>query len=450
MKNNKMLIIIGVVLLNVIVVFMFAQSLLGKTNVYDQTLIDARALVEQNLCSKAIDKYNEAIVIEDTLETRIEMLKAYEKGLEIGEFTNPYSIFVEIDTIVDMYKTDLAVYETACDIFLKYEKYEECANLLMQARDLKVTSEKIEEARAKVRYQFMKVYAMYTEVMPTFDGMITAVSENEYSFLSDEASPDLSGGFVYATSFSEGYAFVQTSDAEGNKLSFVINKDGQRQFYVENAESSSGVGKAMDADKQPILLLTCKAGDTYDYYDMNGNKLLSGYSFGGRFRNNVAAVKDADGKWRIINGVGEAVSDKVFEDVILNEFDECAPKGHIIAKENGAYHIYDINLNQVGDFSCEFAKAFVDDYAAFRNGELWGFVGADGNVIIEPQYEDAKSFSNLMGAVKTGDGWSLINPANEVVVNEIYEDVSYLNDKGICFVKFDGFWSYLDMYYTGK
>ncbi len=450
MKNNKILIIIGVVLLNIIVVFMFAQSMLGKTSAYDQTLIDARTLVEQNLCSKAIEKYNEAIVIEDTLETRLEMIKAYEKGLEIGEFTNAYSIFTEIRTIVDIYKTDIAVYEAAADIFLKYEKYEDCAQLLMQARDLEVTSEKIEKARSEVRYKFMKVYAMYTDIMPSFDGMITAVSENEYSFLSDEASPDLSGGYVYATSFSEGCAFVKTLDAQGNEVCFVINKDGQRQFYVENVESSSGVGKAVNKDNQAMLLLTCKSGDTYDYYDMNGNKVLSGYAFGGRFRNNVAAVKDTDGKWRIINGIGEAVSDKVFEDVILNEFDECAPKGHIIAKENGAYHIYDIKLNQVGDFSCEYAKAFVDDYAAFRNGDLWGFVGSDGKVVIEPQYEDAKSFSNLMGAVKNQEGWSLINPANEVVVDEVFEDVSYLNDKGICFVKVDGFWSYLDMYYTGK
>ncbi len=450
MKNNKMLIIIGVVLLNVIVVFMFSQSLLGKTSTYDLTLDSARALVEQNLCSKAIEKYNEAIIIEDTLETRLEIIKAYEKGLEIGEFTNSYSIFTEIRTIADAYKTDVAVYEAAADIFLKYEKYEDCANLLMQARDLEVTSEKIEQARAAVRYKYMKVYSMYTDVMPSFDGMITAVSENEYSFLSDEGSPDLSAGYVYASSFSEGYAFVKTLDAEGNEVSFVINKDGQRQFYVENAETSSGVGKAMDKDSQPLLLLSCKSGETYDYYDINGNKMLSGYSFGGRFRNNVAAVKDADGNWRIINGLGEVIGDKVFEDIILNEFDECAPKGHIIAKENGAYHIYDINLNQVGDFSCEYAKAFVDDYAAFSDGDKWGFVGADGTVIIEPCYEDAKSFSNLLGAAKTEEGWVLINPENEVVVDEIFEDVSYLNDKGICFVKFDGFWSYLDMYYTGK
>ena len=74
----------------------------------------------------------------------------------------------------------------------------------------------------------------------------------------------------------------------------------------------------------------------------------------------------------------------------------------------------------------------------------------DGKIIIEPQYEDAKSFSNSMGAVKTSGGWVFINPKNEIVIQETFEDVDYLNDKGICFVKTDGYWSYLKMYYTGK
>lgn len=451
MKNNKTLVIIAVVFMNILVVFMFAQSLLGKTSVYDQTLSEARALVEQNLCSKAIDKYNEAILIEDTLETRIEMIKAYERGLEIGEFTNPYSVYVDINTIVDAYRTDVAVYEAACDIFLKYQKYEDCANLLMQARDLEVTSEKIEEARETVRYKYNKVYNMYVDVMPTFDGMITAVSEGgEYSFLSDEGNPDLSGGYTYATSFSEGYAFVKTVDSEGRDSAFVINKEGQRQFYIDEAVSSYGVGKAYDKNNQLLLLLTCKTKKGYAFYNLNGEVVLDGYTFAGRFRNNLAAVKDADKNWRIIDGTGNFVSEKTFEDIVLNEFGECAPKGLIIAKENGSYHIYDNKLQQIGDFSCESAKAFVDDYAAFSKNGKWGFVDVEGNVIIEPQYKDAKSFSNLMGTVKTDEGWVLINPKNQIVVDEAFEDAGYLNSKGICFVKLDGCWSYLDMYYTGK
>ena len=101
-------------------------------------------------------------------------------------------------------------------------------------------------------------------------------------------------------------------------------------------------------------------------------------------------------------------------------------------------------------FSCDDAKPFLDKYAAFKSGELWGFVDTNGKVVIEPQYEDAKSFSNSLGAVKIGGEWNLINPNNDIVIQETFEEVDYLNDKGICFVKDDGYWSYLKMYYTGE
>ena len=89
MKNsNKVLIIIGVILLNVLVVYMVGQSLLGKTSEYDLKLGEARDYAEQELCSKAIDMYNEVLLINDTLDVRIEMIPVYEKGMNIGEFTN--------------------------------------------------------------------------------------------------------------------------------------------------------------------------------------------------------------------------------------------------------------------------------------------------------------------------------------------------------------------------
>lgn len=450
MKNNKVLIVAAVVLLNVLVVFMIGQSLLGKTSQYEKLLAEARSLAEQELCSKAIEKYNEVVSTKDSYEIRIEMIDVYEKGIEVGEFTNTYDVFSAITLIVDNYRTEPKVYEAACELMIKYGKYEDCANVLMQAQDLKITTEKIEEYRKAVRYQYTKYFAMYTGVLPAFNGMYTVKTEDGYTFLNDEASPDSKSTYIEASSYSEGYAFVKTAHPDGNDRCVIIDKDGERQVYISGVESSSGVGKAKNKSGDDIYLLSCKVGDVYKYYDINGNESFGEYAFAGRFRNNVAAVKESDGTWKLINGAGEAVTEKTFEDVVLNEFDECAPKGFIIAKSGDKYRIYNINVEQIGDFSCDGAKAFVDEYAAFKSGDSWGFVGTDGTVVIEPQYEDAKSFSNKMGAVKTGDGWTFINPENEVVIQEVFEDVDYLNDKGICFVKDDGYWSYLKMYYTGK
>ncbi len=450
MKNNKVLIIMAIILLNVLVVFTIGQNLLGKTSEYDRILEEARKLAEQELCSKSIAKYNEVIIIKDTLDVRIEMLDVYEKGIDIGEFTSTYDIFNSVTSMVDSYREDKKVYEKACQLFLKYNKYEECANILMQARDLHVTSDKIEEYRNQVRYQYTKNYAMYTEVLPAFDEMYTVKTEDGYTFLNDDGSPNFDSTFITASSFSEGYAFVTASHPDGTDRSVIINKEGERQAYLIGVESSSGVGLAKDQNGDDIYLLSCKVGEKYKYFDINGKEMFGEYVYAGRFRNNVAAVMEDEGKWKFIDGTGKAISDTVFSDVVLNEFDECAPKGLIIAKHGEKYHLYDINIKQISDFSCDGAKAFVDDYAAFKIGDQWGFVCIDGEIAINPQYEDAKSFSNCMGAVKTSDGWVFINPKNEIVIQETFEDVNYLNDKGICFVKTDGYWSYLKMYYTGK
>ncbi len=450
MKNNKILIIISVILLNVLVLFMIGQSFLGKASDYDIALSEARAFAKQELCSKAIDRYNDALSIEDSLDVRIEMLDVYEKGLNIGEFTNAYEVFGAVEEITEKYRDDSKAYENACDFLLKNGKYEECAQALMQARDLNVTSDKIEELCKNVRYKYDKKYKMYETLLPCYDGYYTASSDNAYVHLDEEAAPYSDGSYSYLSSFSEGYAFAKSIYPDGSEKSFIINEDEQRQVYLADVEMSSGIGAGQNKKGDTILLLSCKVGEKYKYYDINGKEVFGNYKFAGRFRNNIAAVQESEGKWKLIDGTGKAIVNKTFTDIILNEFDECAPKGIIIANDGDGYHLYNHKGKQIGDFSCDDAKAFVDSYAAFKKGDKWGFVDTNGKIIIEAQYDDAKSFSNELGAVKIVDAWSFISPENEVVVEETFEDVDYLNDKGVCFVMTDGYWSNLEFYYNGK
>lgn len=450
MKNNKILIIAGVILLNVLVLYMIGQSLLGKTSEYDKTLTEARNYAKQELYSKSIDKYNDVLLINDTLGVRFEMIEVYEKGMNIGEFSNTYDVFNEIEYILEDYRDEKEAYETVCDFFLRYGKYEECAAALMQAEDLKITSDKIEELREQVRYQYERNYSMYDTVLPCYDGYYTVTSDGVFSHLDSEASPYSSEIYTYVSSFSKGYAFAKAPYPDGAEKSFIINEAEQRQVYLEGVETSSGVGAGRNKDGDTVLLLSCKVGEKYKYYDVSGKVVFGDYLFAGRFRNNVAAVMEAEGEWKLIDGTGKAIGDKRFKDVVLNEFDECAPKGLIIADDGEGYHLYDLEGQQIGDFSCDGAKAFVDSYAAFKKDDKWGFVDMDGTIVIEAQYDDAKSFANKMGAVKNGGLWSFINPENEVVMEETFEDVDYRNSEGICFVKIDGYWSNLKFYYTGE
>ena len=519
MKNNKVLIIIVVVILNIVVGFFAAQTLMGKKSDYEIKLDQARAYAEQNLCSKSIASYQEVIALKDSAAVRCEMVDVYDKGLEIGEFTKKYAVFSDVDLMIDAFRDDLNLYEKIASLNLKYENYENCAKILMQARDFNLSSDLLTEIKEQIRYRYQKNYSMYTQVAPMFDGAYAVVAENVFSYLKDDGSTLLNGNFTYASSFNEGYAVVKRVNPEGTEQMFVIDKTGARQFYFpETAETSSGVGVAKNSDGEKLLLLSVKDGEKYMYYYLNGEKAFGDYQFAGRFRNNVAAVQDAEGHWSLINGLGERITETTFEDVVCNEFDECAPKGLILAKKDGKYHIYNLNVEQVGTFACDGAKAFVNDLAAFRQGDLWGYVDQEGNVVIEPQYEDAKSFSNGLGAVKVGadyfgvpeetaeefpteewesqqevtpaeeapevqstadtsveaqepetvtadvneEGleagievaetaiWAIIDRNNNSVFNEGFEDTDYLSDSGVLFVKADGYWSYLTMFYKGE
>lgn len=448
-SNNKVLVIFAVLLLNVLVLYMVGQNLMGTTSEYDDALAQARTYAEQELCSKSIEKYEEALALEETLAVRLEMIPVYEKGLLIGEFSNAYEVKKIVEKIVEDYRDQPSAYESACEYYLRYGNYEECAQTLMQARDLKITSKKLDDMRETVRYQYKKSYSMYDSVLPCFDGYFTASTNGTYAHLNALGSYYSDGDYTYLSSMSEGYAFAKAIYPDGSEKSFIINEAEQRQVYLEGVTTSSGVGAATNQNGETVLLLSGKVGKTYKYFTVDGKEAFGEYTFAGRFRNNVAAVKVSKNEWHLITGTGNQLVDKTFTDVVLNEFDECAPKGLILANDGSGYRLYNYLGEQIGDATYDGAKAFVDGYAAFKKGDKWGFIDTEGKVVIKAQYDDAKSFSNGLGAVKIGEEWYFIDANNEVVIEAGFEDINYLNDNGICFVKLDGYWSSLGFYYTG-
>ena len=447
MKNNKTLIIISIILLNLLVVFMVGQAFLGKESDRDKALRQARECVEQDLCRKAIGYYKDALTSVEDLDTRIEMIAAYERGIENGEFDNAYSCFTEVEDIVELYPADSRAYEAVCTFMEKFEQYETCAELLMQAEGRKVMSEGLDELLSRVKYLYKLSYTMYSEVSSEYSGSYLVKTDDVYNVVNSELSGLLGGTYSYASSFSEGYAFVRQGFADSEYNSFVINTDGVRQCYLEGVTESSGVGKGANAKGETVLLLAGKSGEKYQYYNLKGEVVFGDYMFAGRFRNNVAAVQESENSWRLINAEGKPLIDKVFEDVILNEFDECAPKGLIFAKSGGKYYLYSASGAQIGNFSCDDARAFIDDVTAFKSGDSWGFVNAGGEVVIQPQYEDAKAFSKGIAGVANEGLWSFVDLEGNVVVEGNFEDAGYLGSNGLLFAKENGRWSALKMFY---
>ena len=446
MKNNKALIIICVILLNILVVFMISQAFYGKESDSERLLRLARTCTEQNLCRKALGYYNEALTYEDSLDVRIEMIQVYEKAVETGEFQSINNVFTNVQEIVELYPGEVKAYEAVCGFMEKYEQIETCVELLMQAEDRKLVSQTLADLRERVRYIYKLSYTMYSNVSSEYSGSYLVQIDDVYSLLTSGLG-NIAGGFSYASSFSEGYAFVRIGDENEEFMSCIIDRAGIRQCYLENVTESSGVGLGANTEGEAILLLACKVDGKYTYYDLTGKPVFGDYLFAGRFRNNVAAVKESENSWKLINALGEPIVDTVFEDVILNEFDECAPKGRIFAKTEGKYYLYDMTGTRIGDFSCDDARPYIENVTAFKVDGKWGFVDTEGNVLIQPKYDDAKAFSKGIAGVQQEGVWTFVDSGGEIVIQGDYEDVGYMGSNGLCFVKMDGRWAVLQMYY---
>ena len=255
MKKNKVFIILGIILLNVLVALMIFKGVVNDTNKYDETLAQARAYSEQELCVKAISEYEKVLAIEDTVDLRIELISVYEKAVEIGEISSTYDMFEQLNILIEKNSKNPYAYEYACESLYKYEKYEECSKYLTKAQELELTSDKLTEVAKNMEYKYTKVYCMYNEVLPEYDEMYVARSEGMYSFLSSSGAEEISNNYTYASSFSEGYAFVKSLRPDGTEDSYLIDKDAVRQVYFPDVETSSGVGKAKNAEEKDILLL---------------------------------------------------------------------------------------------------------------------------------------------------------------------------------------------------
>lgn len=434
--KNKSLIILAVVLLNVLAAAMIISSLISGNSKYNDAISLARKYSEQNLCSKAITQYEEVLKIKDTIEVRTEMILTYQKGLENGEFTNKYEIDNQVFAVIDAHRNDNKAYEYSAQFFFDTGDFEDCVTVLKQAEHQNVSSKKLKEITENVRYKYSLAYSMYSDVKPIFDGKYAVREGESYRYLDNKASSAVGSGYSFASSFSEKLAFVKK-----NGFTFIVNEAGERQAYFsETIASSSGVGSG---------LLACLEDEVYKYYDINGEYKFGEYKFAGRFRNNIAAVKVSEDEWYLINPEGKKIIETKFEDILLNEHDECAARGIIFAKTNGKYKMYNLDLKQVGSLECDDACLFVSEgYAAFAKDGKWGFVDEKGKIVIEPKFDDAKSFSSGLAGVKNGDMWSFIDTNGKIVIEGNFEDVDYMNDAGLCFVKTEGYWKYISLYYV--
>lgn len=438
MKPDKKMIVLLVVAFTVLAAIVAVPAMFGNNGEYEETLQQARELYERDLCERAMNAYDAALGMEDSLALRIEMAEVYHRGFKNGEFDSFYKMSDFLYQIMNDYREDAVSYETALRIFDDLGETDECVSVLYTAEDLGVDSEKISAFREKIRYDCDLELSFYNEV--SFVPNSTYLLRSDNYTIRDGNLKSVTGAsaYYYATPMVDGYAVVKSDEQKA----YIVNQNNVRYAYLpDGLTCSTGYGQG---------LIGCQIGETFAYYDANGQKMFGKYLFAGRFANGIAAVQTEKG-WQIIDNQGHPVVKTVFADVKLSQSYSCAQFGFVIAKEKDVYHLYDAAMQKVSEIGFEDADLFysADGLAACKMDGKWGFMNMAGEMVIKAQYEDARSFSYGLAGVKNGEYWSFIDPTGQVVITGEYYDANYFNINGGCFVKTDEFyWQYLVRHYN--
>lgn len=178
----------------------------------------------------------------------------------------------------------------------------------------------------------------------------------------------------------------------------------------------------------------------YGILDAKGNIIIPNKYHGiGKFSDDLACVQinidlgEANGKRKLygyINSRGEEILPVLYE-FIGKRFNQLA----VVMKDGiwGLFSIVNHTLTIVPEVAflgpclenlCKINVGGIYNINTKKTtGGLWGYVSVDGQVIIEPTYEQVYGFSEGMAAIKLNNKWGFINTNGTIVIPCEYDNV---------------------------
>uniref|UniRef100_UPI0040574C96 WG repeat-containing protein n=1 Tax=Agathobacter sp. TaxID=2021311 RepID=UPI0040574C96 len=433
MKQSQLVIILLIVLgvMSWGAALMEASS--GKNAEYREYMELADEYMERTLFQKAIEEYKNAAAIKEEEDIWETIMTAYE--LQYKEMPDIYDDYVaDLETAVRKYPKNKALLTNLIELYIEEENYESAHYYLKKAMKKGVSDEKIEQLHRTVRYAYDIGWHDYEAFLPCVNDNYAVCVGGSWMYISETGEEEMAdlqmAGLIgddeiRVAGKNNSYRLIDEDEVAQGILSFVPTEAG---MYAEG-------------------LIALHNGTHFSYYNSLGDKVFGEFDYAAAFSDGMAAVKDGD-KWYFIDGDGEKVSSKEYEDIVINADKTAMKEGIILAKIEGNYVLLDEDEKKIGDFSCDAADIVTEDrLIAFSKGGKWGYADEEGDTVIEPSYEGAKSFSNGLAAVSNGTNWGFIDTNNTLVIDYIFQDADYFNEEGCCMVQKPGEdWQLLSLY----
>lgn len=397
---------------------LFGNNNGGKT-AYNNYIKTAEEYVKRGLYQKAIIEYDSALSIKNTEELWSDKLNAYEKYYE--ENSECYSNYLSaVQSAVNYYEKNIDYLVTLTNLYINQSNYDSAYKVLNDAVKNGINDNEINDLLQELKYSFKINWKSYVDFRTNVNGLYAVRETGVWTYIKEDGT---------GTKF-ENLIFAGPVGVSGIR----VVQDNTRAYLIDSKQVIQGIlnFEPTDAGVYSEGLVPIAENGVYRYYNALGDEQFGQYDYAGTFINGQAAVKQGN-TWFLINSKGEKISDRTYEDIILQLDGSHLSNGTMVAKKNGQYHLY-VDDKEIGNYD-DIDIVTDDNLIAFCQKGKWGFIDLDGIVKISPTYIEAKSFSNGLAAVSDGTYWGFINKEGKLVIDYMFYGADYFNSEGRCMVE---------------
>lgn len=256
-----------------------------------------------------------------------------------------------------------------------------------------------------VRYIHQMSHSVFDNVTAPFESTIGVELDGYWGIASVDGRLIIPTMYSQVSTFSNGRAIVQRDDAI-----FAVDRNNNRIALLREHIYDFG-----NYSQGRISIQTVdgwrRASSEFDI----GAVL---FEWIGTYSSGYAAAKQ-NGRWGIVDTGNTWLVPPEHSGIVLDELGRAFAQNAAFIQENNGVTLF-VN-GQRTNHHFEDAHPFTNTgYAAVRINGSWGFIDAQGNIVIKPQFDDARSFSQHLGAVRIGEYWGFISLRGEVVIEPVF------------------------------
>ncbi len=259
------------------------------------------------------------------------------------------------------------------------------------------------------RYEYHTSYARFDNILQISNETAAVQRENKWGIASINGKMVIPCEYDSISNMDNSCAIVKKDG-----IIYAVNSKNQRTALLKPDPNESGVAPTVHG-------FTNQGGTRVGIrLDDNWYRCTPEFAIGttpfeelGVYSDGYAAIKTG-GKWGVCDLQNKYLISPLYSSIKLDELGKSYSQGVVFVQNGGSWFM--ANAEGLKETAYEDAKPFEDGYAAVKMNGKWGFVDANGTLVIPNQWDDAMSFGMHLAAVKLGDKWGYINTLGNVVI----------------------------------